>query len=78
VIACGLAVVYAFASTSSLFGVSGALAGVVCGLLVWLCFLVTATSIEVIWMGRSAKLWLFEAACSFVVMAVMAAIIAVW
>jgi GTP-binding protein len=37
-------------------------------LIVWLGFLVTSSSIEVIWMGRKAKLWLFESACSLVVM----------
>lgn len=44
----------------------------------WLGFIATTTSIEVIWMGRSVKLWLFEAAASLVVMAVMGAIIAAW
>ena len=71
-----LAIVYAFASTSSLLGGAGVGTGIVCGLLVWIGFLVTTTSIEVIWMGRSVKLWLFECACSLVVMVVMGALIA--
>ena len=71
-----LAIIYALASSSSLLSGAGIWGGVVCGLLAWLGFIVTATSIEVIWMGRTVKLWLFEAACSFVVMAVMGAIIA--
>ena len=71
-----LAVAYLFVSTSPLSGGPGVYTGIVTALAVWLGFLVTTTSIEVIWMGRSKKLWLFECACSFVVMAVMGAIIA--
>ncbi len=52
--------------------------GAICGAWLWLGFLVTSTSIEVIWMGKSFKLWLFETLCSLVVMASMGAIIAGW
>jgi hypothetical protein len=45
---------------------------------VWLGFLVTSSSVEVIWMGRSVKLWLFEASCSLVTMFTMGAILACW
>jgi len=72
-----LAVVYLFASASSYVS-AGVWGGVVCGLLVWFGFLVTSSSIEVIWMGRKVGLWLFESACSLIVMAVMGAIIALW
>jgi hypothetical protein len=72
-----LAVIYLFVSSSS-FGSVGACAGVVTALWIWAGFLVTSSSIEVIWMGRSAKLWLFEAACSLVVMIAMGAIIGSW
>lgn len=72
-----LAVVYLFASTSP-FGTDGIWGGIICGLWVWIGFLVTSTSIEVIWMKRSAKLWLFESGCSLIVMAAMGAIIAIW
>ncbi len=44
----------------------------------WLGFIVPTTAVEVIWMGRTVKLWLFEAAASLVAMAVMGAIIAGW
>ncbi len=71
-----LAVVYLLASTSTLMGGAGVHTGVVVALLVWIGFLVTSSSIEVIWMGRSAKLWLFESACSLVVMLAMGVIIA--
>ncbi len=73
-----LAVIYLYASSSPYLGATGLWGGVIIGIWLWLGFLVTSSSIEVIWMGRSAKLWLFEAACSFVVMAVMGAIIGNW
>jgi hypothetical protein len=44
----------------------------------WLGFLVTSTSMDVIWMGKSHKLWLFEAVTSFVSFLAMGAIIAAW
>ncbi len=76
VTAYALAVVYLFASTSSLTNGPSVWLGIMSGLFVWLGFLAPATSIEVIWMGRSLKLWLFEFGSSFVVMAAMGAIIA--
>jgi uncharacterized protein DUF1761 len=71
-----LAVIYLYGSTSPYLGGAGILSGIIIGLWLWLGFLVTSTSIGVIWMGQKFNLWLFEAACSFVVMAVMGAIIA--
>lgn len=76
VTAYALAVVYLFASTSAYAGGPSIVTGLMCGFLAWLGFLATATSIEVIWMGRSFKLWLFEFASSFIVMLAMGAIIA--
>jgi Protein of unknown function (DUF1761) len=73
-----LAVVYLFASTSSFMGGSGALNGMVCAFWVWLGFNVTATSMGVIWMGESKKLWLFEIVSSLLVFLAMGAIIACW
>jgi len=75
VTAYGLAVIYLFASSSPYLGGPGTWTAVICALWLWLGFLVTSTSMEVIWMGRSAKLWLFECACSLVVMVAMGAII---
>jgi hypothetical protein len=71
-----LAVVYLLASTSPYLGATGIWGGVVCALWVWFGFLLTSSSIEVIWMGRKASLWLFESACSLVIMVAMGAIIA--
>ena len=73
-----LAVMYLFASSSTYLGATGLSGGVIIGAWLWAGFLVPSSSIEVIWMGRSVKLWLFEAACSLVVMIVMGAIIGSW
>jgi len=71
-----LAVIYLFVSSSPFLDGTGVGTGIVCALWLWLGFLVTSSSIEVIWMKRSVKLWLFECACSLVVMVAMGAIIA--
>jgi hypothetical protein len=73
-----LAVIYLFASSSPYLGGAGTWAGVVVALWLWVGFLVTSTSIGVIWMGSSFKLWLFECACSLIVMVAMGAIIGSW
>lgn len=73
-----LALIYALASTSSLLSGPSISTGVMTAIWVWLGFLVTSSSIEVIWMGRTVKLWLFECVCSLIVMSVMGAIIASW
>lgn len=73
-----LAVVYLFATTSPLMGGSGALNGMMCAFWVWLGFVFTTTSIEVIWMGRSPKLWYFELASSLTCCLAMGAIIGAW
>ncbi|MDB5238441.1 MAG: hypothetical protein JWM46_711 [Candidatus Kaiserbacteria bacterium] len=45
-------------------------------LIIWAGFLLTSTSINVIWMKASFKLWLFEAFSSLIVMLAMGATIA--
>ena len=71
-----MAMIFALVFTSSLMGPATWFRGTMVGVWLWLGFLVTSSSIDVIWMGRSWKLWLFEAACSLVVMAAMGAILA--
>jgi len=71
------AIMYLFASTSPAMG-GGVLNGIKVAVLVWLGFICTTTSIEVIWMGRSYKLWLYEVFCSLVTCVAMGAIIAAW
>ena len=44
----------------------------------WLGFLVTSTSMDVIWMGKSKNLWLFEAVASLASFLAMGAILAAW
>ena len=44
----------------------------------WLGFILTSSSIDVIWMGKSKKLWLFEVVASLVSFLVMGAILAAW
>jgi hypothetical protein len=73
-----LAVMYLFASTSPLMNGSGVLTGMLVAFLVWIGFLFTSTSIEVIWMGRSYKLWWFELFSSLVSCLAMGAIIGAW
>lgn len=73
-----MALIFALVFTSPLMGNITWYKGAIMGAWLWLGFLVTATSIEVIWMGRSWKLWLFEAVCSLIVMATMGAILASW
>jgi Protein of unknown function (DUF1761) len=73
-----LAVIYLYASTSPFSNGMGAATGVCVALWVWFGFLATTTSIDVIWMGRSFKLWLFEVVCSLIVMVVMGGIIGSW
>lgn len=73
-----LAVMYLFASSSSYLGGTGVSGAVICAVWLWLGFLITSSSIEVIWMKRSVKLWLFEGVCSLIAMIVMGAIIGAW
>ena len=44
----------------------------------WLGFIVTSSSIDVIWMGKPKNLWIFEAVSSLVSFIVMGAILAAW
>ena len=64
--------------SSPVMGEASAFRGAICAAWVWLGFMVTSSSMEVIWMGRSFKLWLFEAFASLVAIATMGAIIAGW
>ncbi|MES3031741.1 MAG: DUF1761 domain-containing protein [Patescibacteria group bacterium] len=76
VFAYALAVFHLYAVTSTLStGPSTAWNGMACGFLVWLGFVVTSSSMEVIWMKRSTKLWLFEMVASLVSILAMGAII---
>ena len=71
-----IAVVYLFASTSSYMGGGSVWNGVVSAFWLWLGFIVTSSSMEVIWMKRDKKLWLFECFSSLLGFIAMGAIIA--
>jgi hypothetical protein len=75
VTASGMSEVFHIAFTSSAIGGQTWYRGVALALLLWLGFIVTSTSIEVIWKGRSWKLWLFECAAAFLAFALMGAVL---
>lgn len=52
--------------------------GSIVALYLWLGFIVTNTSNDVIWMGKNKKAWGYEMLSSFVALAVMGAILAAW
>ena len=78
VTAYSLAVIYLFASVSPLLDTTGTMSGIICAFWLWLGFILASSSMEVIWMKRPYKLWLFESFCSLVILAAMGAIIASW
>ena len=78
VTALGLSIVFTILSTSSAVNISGVWGGVLCGVFVWIFFLVTSSAIEVIWMGRKTGLWLYESGWLLIAMGTMGAIVAVW
>jgi hypothetical protein len=49
--------------------------GICIAILVWFGFIVTGSSMDVIWMGKSKKLWLFEVISSLTCLVAMGAII---
>lgn len=59
-------------------GLDSAVQGMWLAFFIWLGFIVTGSSMEVIWMGRSFKHWLFEIGTSLVCFMVMGAILATW
>ncbi len=73
-----LAAIYMFMSVSGYATPTPVVNGLICGFLVWSGFIVTNTSMDVIWMGKSFKLWMFETVSSLIVMLAMGAIIALW
>jgi hypothetical protein len=72
--------VFAFvlAEMLSFNGVVGAGRGIVFAFWVWLGYVVTSSSMNVIWMKQPFKLWLYESFSSLVSIAAMGAIIAGW
>ena len=71
-----LAAVIVLATDSQYLTGSALHDALVVSFVVWAGFLATSSSINVIWMGASFKLWLFEAVSSLITMLAMGAIIA--
>jgi hypothetical protein len=70
-----MSLVFWIAFKSPIMGNASWFRGTVLAIWLWLGFNVMATSIDVIWHGKSWKLWLFECAASFVVFSTMGAIL---
>ncbi len=65
--------------TASFYGnVGNVVGGMGIAFWAWLGFLVTSSSMDVIWMGKSKNLWLFEIVASLVSFLAMGAILAAW
>jgi hypothetical protein len=73
-----MAGIFALAFSSQIMGERTWYRGVVVAVWLWLGFIVTSSSIEVIWNGRSWKLWLFECASSLLAFALMGAVLGAW
>lgn len=69
---------FIFTTASYYNNVGNVIGGMGIAFWAWLGFVVTSTSMDVIWMGKSKNLWLFEVVSSFVSFLVMGAIIASW
>ncbi len=78
VMACGFSVVFSFAKFSPYIYMVGGWGGALVAFWIWLGFTVAGSSQEVIWMGRSSKLWLYECFCSLIAIVAMGAIIGNW
>lgn len=70
-----MAGVFWIAFASPLMGAHTWWRGVIIAGWLWLGFIVTSTSIEVIWKGRSWKLWMFECASALVAFLLMGGIL---
>lgn len=70
-----MAMIFNLVFSSPLMGPATWFRGAMVAVWLWLGFLATSSSIDVIWMGKKKELWIFEAACSLIVMAVMGIIL---
>lgn len=67
---------YVLALLISWIGMPGASNGILIAFSVWLGFIVTSSSMDVIWMGASSKLWLYECGVALLSFLAMGAILA--
>ena len=61
--------------SSRLMGEPTAFRGALCAAWLWLGFIVTSSSMDVIWLGRSKKYWLFESLTSLAMLMTMGAVL---
>jgi hypothetical protein len=73
-----LAMLFWLIFSSPLMGMKTWYKGAILAVWVWLGFIVTSSSIDVIWMKRSWKLWIFECISSLVAFVAMGIILAVF
>ncbi len=84
VLAFVLSVIYLFASryfalsSYSYFPIDSNLISITAPVLLLWLLIVAGSSMDIIWMGKSKKLWMFECFSSLLVMAAMGVVIAVW
>ncbi len=73
-------IVFAFvlAQMISFNGLVDASKGMIFAVFVWMGYVVTSTSMDVIWMGKSWKLWAYEVFSSLLSIVAMGAILASW
>lgn len=78
-IVCAYVLAMFISVTASYYGnVGNIVGGMGIAFWAWLGFIVTSSSIDVIWMGKSRNLWLFEIASSLVSFLAMGAVLAAW
>lgn len=73
-----IAMFYALFKYTPFYGAGGMGSGAIIAFWCWFGFAVTSSSMEVIWLGRSMKLWAFELGCSLISFLVMGAVIGAW
>ena len=78
VVCAGVLAMFIFVTASYYHNVGNVVGGMGIAFWAWLGFLVTSSSMDMIWMGKSKKLWVFEAVASLVSFLVMGAILAAW
>ena len=78
VVCASVLAMFIFVTSSFYHNVGNVVGGMGIAFWAWLGFLVTSTSMNVIWMGKSKQLWMFEVVASLTSFLAMGAILAWW
>ena len=78
VVCASVLAMFIFVTSSFYHNVGNVVGGMGIAFWAWLGFLVTSTSMDVIWMGKSKQLWMFEVVASLTSFLAMGAILAWW